>query len=280
MDVLYLMKREMFRRGLSQKTILTYVQCVKQFMRVCRKDFKKVTKKDIREYIDRLLARGTCGNTLNVHISALKFVMEEILRKRIMLRIRYSKTPKTLPVFLTKEEVLKLFNVVENPKHLLILELIYSAGLRVSEVVRLKKQDLDIRNNIGWVRKGKGRKDRPFIVAKCLVGKLDDYVATLDSDFLFPGRKGRHLHVRSVQEIVKQAAKKANISKNIHPHSLSHSFATHLIENGYDVSAVQPLLGHNSAETTLTYVHMASPRMLSIKSPFDGLNKNNKTLEH
>lgn len=230
--------------------------------------------------MDYLIDKAVCGNTLNVHLCSLKFVMEEILCKRVMLRIKYSKTPNTMPVFLTKQEVIMLFNAVVNPVHKLILELIYSAGLRVSEVVNLKKKDFEFDRKIGWVRKGKGNKDRPFIIARCLEQRLKNHLSDTCNEsysYLFSGRKGSHLHMRSVQEIVKQAAKKAGIGKNIHPHSLRHSFATHLIENNYDVATLQPLLGHNSAETTMVYVHMASPVMISVKSPYDSLQeiKNN-----
>ena len=210
---------------------------------------------------------------MNVHINALRFLFQEVLGKRIMFRIRYSKTPKALPVFLTKGEVVRLFDVVRNPKHRLILELIYSAGLRVSEVVRLKKQDLELERGVGWVRKGKGNKDRPFIIAKLLVPKLREHVENYcrAHDYLFLGWKNTHLSIRSVQEIVKKVAARAGIKKNVHPHTLRHSFATHLVENGYDVCAVQPLLGHSSAETTMVYVHMASPALIGVESPYDAL---------
>ncbi len=270
MDILHLTTKEMLRRGLSHETITTYNQCIKQFMRFCPKELRKVSKKDIQGYLDKLIDKGSCGNTINVHLNALKFMMEEVLCKRVTLRIKFSKRPKTLPVFLTKEETIRLLEAVQNPKHKLILEIIYSAGLRVSEAVKLRKQDLETERNMGWVRKGKGNKDRPFIIAECLKQKIKDCIISTDSTYLFPGRKG-HITARSVQEIVKKAAKKAGISKNVHPHSLRHSFATHLIENGYDISTVQPLLGHNSAETTLMYVHMSSPKMISVRSPYDTL---------
>lgn len=276
MDVLYLIKKETFRRGYSQKTTLAYCHCVKKFMNFCHKEPRKYTKADIKDYIDHLLDKKLSGSSINVHLNALKFLMEEILCKRVMLRIKYSKTPKQLPVFLSKKEVIDLFDAVINPKHKLILELIYSAGLRVSEVVSLRKQDLEFERGIGWVRKGKGGKDRPFIIARSLEARLKKFISencVNPASFLFHGRKCRHLHTRSVQEIVKQAAIRAGIEKSVHPHSLRHSFATHLIENGYDVATVQPLLGHNSAETTMAYVHMASPAMISVKSPYDDLVK-------
>lgn len=269
MDVVYNMHREMLRRGMSHKTILTYMQCLRQFMRFCPKELMRVTNKDITDYLDMLVDRNASGSTLNVHMNALKFVMQEVLHKRVMLRMKFSRVPRQMPVFLTKDEVVRLFAAVVNERHRLVLELLYSAGLRVGEAVRLKPADFDFSRNIGWVRKGKGRKDRPFIIARCLHEKLKNAAFEAKGGWLFEGRRGAHLHIRSVQQIVRQAAEKAGINKKIHPHSLRHSFATHLIENGYDIAAVQPLMGHSSAETTLTYVHMASPAMISVRSPYD-----------
>jgi len=275
MDELYLLKKEALRRGLSHRTVVTYCQCVKQFMRRCRKDLLKVGKKDVTGYIDSLVEKGVCGNTLNVHINALKFLFQEVFGRRIMFRIRYSKTPKALPVFLTRSEVVRLFRAVNNHKHRLILELMYSAGLRVGEVVRLKKQDLELERGVGWVRKGKGGKDRPFIIARLLGPKLRAHIKNYckDQDYLFVGWKNTHLSIRSVQGIVRHAAIRAGIRKRVHPHTLRHSFATHLVEDGYEVCAVQPLLGHSSAETTMVYVHMARPALLGVRSPYDSLEE-------
>ena len=271
MDALYFMQKEMLRRGLSRKTIITYMQCVRQFMRFCPKELMHVTSRDVRDYIDSIVERNACGNTLNVHVNALKFLMDGVLHKRVTWRIKYSKVPKQLPVFLTKDEVLRLFAAVENEKHRLVLELIYSAGLRVSEVISLKAIDFEFEKGIGWVRHGKGNKDSTFIIADCLKERLKQHADSAGERWLFAGKNGFPLHPRSVQEIVKDAAMKAGIKKKVHPHSLRHSFATHLIENGYSLSAVQPLMGHSSAETTMVYVHMASPLLISVKSPYDGI---------
>ena len=274
MDIIYAMQREMLRRGYSPRTISTYVQCIKGFMKFCKKELRSVTKVDIKMYLDKYVDMQCAGNTINVNLNALKFLMGEILGKRVMLKIRYSKVPKTAPVFLTRNEVKDLFEATKNEKHRLILELLYSTGLRVSEVVNLKKCNFEFERMIGWVRKGKCMKDRPFIIARVLEHKINKYIeknCPFPNSYLFIGYKGRKLNVRSVQEIVKNSAKKAKISKNIHPHSLRHSYATHLIEDGYDVATVQPLLGHNSAETTLRYVHMANPKMIKVRSPLDNL---------
>lgn len=273
MDILYNMKKEAYRRGLSPRTIAAYDHCLRKFMAFCNKDIRKATKKDVREYIDTLVSKDLSGSTLNVHINAIRFALKEVLNKRLMLNIRYSKVPKALPVVLSRGEVISLLSNVENETHKLILELLYSAGLRVSEAVSLKAEDLDFGRNIGWVRHGKGNKDRPFIIAKCLTEKLKAKVeGKQPSAYLFPGWNG-HLTPRSVQEIIKAAAKKAGIRKNVHPHTLRHSFATHLIEDGYDIVSVQPLLGHSSAETTLNYVHVANPQRIKVRSPYDSMEE-------
>jgi site-specific recombinase XerD len=275
MDELYALKREALRRGFSHKTILTYSDSIKQFMKHCKKELKSVTKKDVTDYLDYLIDKKASGSTLNVSLCALKFLFGEVLHRRLLVRVRYSKKPVSLPVFLTKDEVVKLFDAVENKTHKLILELIYSAGLRVGEVVMLRPVDFDFERGIGWARRGKGGKDRPFIIAKVLQPRLQRYVEdvakTGAQSYIFSGRNRTHLSIRSVQEIVKNASQKAGIIKSIHPHSLRHSFATHLIENGYDVSCVQPLLGHSSAETTMSYVHMASPANIKVRSPLDDI---------
>ena len=128
--------------------------------------------------------------------------------------------------------------------------------------------------NYGWVRKGKCKKDRLFIIAEKLKKELIGYISKENiskNSWLFQGQKQHHISVMTVQKIIKKASKKAAINKNVHPHTLRHSFATHLIENGYDVASVQSLLGHNSSETTMVYLHMASPNMINVKSPFDSL---------
>ena len=268
------MQREMLRRCYSPRTITTYVFCIQSFMKFCKKDLKQVTKNDIKRFIDHYIDNARAGNTINVNLNALKFLFEEILNKKLTLKIKYSKVPKTMPIFLTKDEVKRLFEATKNEKHRLILELLYSAGLRVSEIVNLKVEDFEFERSVGWVRNGKGNKDRPFIIAQLLDPKLKAYIKLNNlsyNSYLFMGNNGNKYGVRSIQEIIKKSAKLAGIIKNIHPHSLRHSYATHLIENGYDVNSIQSLLGHNSVETTMMYVHMVSPKMIKVKSPYDEL---------
>lgn len=269
-----LIKKEGLRRGLSPRTIKTYNHCVRRFFSKCHKDPKEVKKQDVKDFLDKLIEKGAGGNTINVYLNALKFFYGQILNRKLMVYIRYSKTPKTLPSVLTKEEVTKLISAIENPKHSLMARLIYSAGLRVSELVHLKVKDLELDKNHGWVRKGKGNKDRLFIIARNLKNELVGYIYDNNlnqESWLFSGQKQGCITTMTVQKIIEKAAKKAAIKKNVHPHTLRHSFATHLVENGYDILSIQSLLGHANAETTMVYVHTARPKMISVQSPLDSL---------
>ncbi|MBI2110125.1 tyrosine-type recombinase/integrase [Candidatus Woesearchaeota archaeon] len=149
----------------------------------------------------------------------------------------------------------------------------YSAGLRVSELLNLKVENLNLVNNFGYVRKGKGSKDRLFVIADSLKQEIVDYITSnkLEHDsFIFQSYMGR-MSSRTIQEILKKAAKRSGIKKRVHPHALRHSFSTHLIENGYSITDVQSLLGHKSPETTMIYVHMASSKFIGVRSPWDEL---------
>ncbi|MFH1770741.1 MAG: tyrosine-type recombinase/integrase [archaeon] len=285
MDVLEAMKKEMIRRRLSHRTIMTYIFYVRKFLLFCKKTPREFSKKDCREFLIKFMNKEfswmkqygcageeVAGSSLNVALNSLRFMMEEILRKSMKLNIKYSKTPKKLPICLSKKEVRLLINSINNSKHRLIVSLLYGSGLRVSEVVNLKPEDFDLELNNGWVRKGKGNKDRPFIIPKCLKTKINELIILChqqNKSYLFSGRKRLHLSSRTVQEIIKKASCILNRNESIHPHTLRHSFATHLLENGIDVTSVQSLLGHNEARTTIGYLHIIKPKLISIKSPLD-----------
>ena len=260
MDVLYAMKREMLRRHYSRKTIKTYVSCFKQFMRWCGKEPRRITKKDVSNYLVLLAEKNSAASTLNVHLQSIKFVMDNLLGKRLWIRLPYAKKPARLPEILSREEVARLLDVVTNPKHRLMVAMLYAAGLRVSELVKLRVRDLDLVKGEGWVRGGKGDKDRPFIIARGLMRALAQQIEGEGGGrWVFPGMKGTHYSPQSIRMILKNAAKRVGIKKRVHPHMLRHSFATHLLENGEGVAGVQGMLGHNSMETTMGYVHLARP---------------------
>ena len=193
------------------------------------------------------------------------------MHRNIHLNLKFSRRAKTFPTVLTQEETKRLINSIYNEKHKLMIELMYSSGLRVSELVNLKVEDLEFNKKYGWVRKGKGGKDRVFIIAEKLNKRLQEFIKSNKiNSFLFEGRMGT-ISRRTISEIIKQATKKAKIKKNVHCHTLRHSFATHLVENGYSVNDIQSLLGHNSSQTTMIYIHMANPKIINIKSPLDNL---------
>lgn len=275
MDVSELIRKTGLRRGLSPKTIKTYRHSVKYFFNnYCRKDPRHVNKKDITDYLDKIIEKGACGNTINVHLNALKFFYNEILGKRLMINIRYSKTPKRLPEVLTKQEVARLIDATKNPKHRLMICMKYSTGIRVLELVKLRVRDLEMDNGYGWVRNGKGGEDRLIIIAEKLKPDIDFFIKENQlnfNEYFFKGQKSGHLTTETFRKIVKRSMKLAKITKNVTPHTLCHSFATHVIEQGDDVVSLQSLLGHSNARTTMTYIHTAVNKAINVKSPFDSL---------
>jgi site-specific recombinase XerD len=167
--------------------------------------------------------------------------------------------------------MIHLFDAIENPKHRFIIKFLYATGMRVSELVHLKVGDVEIEKRQGLIVGGKGNKDRLFVIAEKLVDELDDFVSGKQAhEFVFSGRHG-HLSQRSVQEILKKAAKKAGFEKQIHPHTMRHSFATHYLNNGGNELTLQALLGHSDRRSTAVYAHVARPKLMDVTSPFDNL---------
>jgi integrase/recombinase XerD len=183
----------------------------------------------------------------------------------------YGKRPKPLPVVLSQDEVLRLFAAMPNLTYRVILMTAYSAGLRVSEVARLKVGDLDPQRRLIRVRQGKGRKDRYVPLSAVLLDVLCGYGKVAQpSDWLFPGvRPGHYLSTRTIGRACVQAAGAAGLHKHVTMHTLRHCFATHLLENGTDIRTIQKLLGHARLDTTTIYTHVTEARIRSTKSPLD-----------
>lgn len=263
------------RRGLRAKTIKTYIYVLEKFFRTYHLEPHQLTKEHIERHIFQLIKWNRAGSTINVHIHALRFFYTTILGKRIMINIPNIKTTKRLPDFLTQEEIVRFFESIINPKHRLMIVFAYGSGFRVSEIINLKVKDLNLTTGYGWVRDGKGGKDRMFIIPQTIKKKIEQWITTnnLDTDdWLFSGYKENHYSDSSIRAIVEEARKRAGIQKQITPHSLRHSFATHLLENGYSLIEVSKLLGHSRIETTMMYTHMADPRYTRVQSPLDQLN--------
>lgn len=268
MDIIEKVRKEGFRRRLSSQTINSYVMNIRHFL---NHSHDRITKKDISDYMDYLSERNFSGSSMNVALSSLKFMMQ-VIRKNWNIRIKFSRKPRKIPVFLTKQEIKQMLYSIENKKHYLVVALLYSAGLRVSELTGLKVKDLSIAEGYGFVRSGKGNKDRVFIIAKSLRDELVTWVYDMKpEEYLFTARS-EQLSRKTVYSIVKYYARLSGIKKNVHPHTLRHSFATHLIENSYQLEQVQNVLGHESPETTQIYIHAALPRF-NIESPLDTIRE-------
>src|SRR3989338_7487011 len=273
-DIDEAVKKECRRRRLSPRTLQTYLFCIRRFLNWSRKELGHISKKDVKGFLLHLSEKGSAGSTLNVYHMALRFLFVDVLEKRMWIDIKYSKVPKRLPVVLTKEETKKLFAAVLNDKHKLMIQLMYAAGLRVSELTNLKVGDLALDDGYGYVRRGKGAKDRRFIISSLLKGRIKGVIREerlTEQSWLFTSVRKKRYDTNTVSTIIKDAALRAGIKKNVHPHTLRHSFSTHLIESGRAVNEVQSLLGHKSPETTMIYIHQTAPTMIGISSPFDSL---------
>jgi len=265
------LRQEMKLRKFSQKTVKTYIQYIEEFLRFCDgKSSKNVVGADIKDYLEWLSDSGKSGSTLNTAYSALKFYFEKILCRKFFAQIPRAKKEKKLPVVLSKEEVRRLIAGIENKKHRTIVELLYGCGLRVSEVVKIKMKDIDLDRMQLHVVQAKGAKDRYTILPVSLQMTLETQATLKETnDFLFTNRRGGRLTTTSIQKIVSQANERADISKNVTPHTLRHSFATHLLEAGTDIRYIQELLGHAKIETTQLYTHVARSNLENITSPLD-----------
>jgi len=233
---------------------------------------------DLKRYMQYAMEKeGISENTAHSRLNALKFYFEQVLRRdKFFWEIPRPKKRFLLPTVFSQDEVAAIINNVQNRKHKTMLMLAYSAGLRVSEVVSLKTYDIDSKRMTIFISQAKGKKDRIVALSPVLLVMLREYALEYKPDskgFLFEGSvKGLAYSTRSLQEVIQCAKKKAGIMKPGSIHSLRHSFATHLIERGTDVTMIQKLLGHNDIKTTLRYLHSSNKDLLRIISPLDDLN--------
>jgi Site-specific recombinase XerD len=262
--------------GFSTKTIKAYLGHIRRFLNFCKIDPYELTGENIRSYLLKLMDEDKCTSTyLHQVISGLKFFFEKTLEKPEQVKnIKYPKKEKKLPVVLSEEEVCSILKSIDNLKHRAIIFLVYSSGLRVGEVVRLKIQDIDSQRMQVNVKQAKGKKDRVTLLSKVSLEVLRIYLQKYrPEEWLFPGQnEGSHITERTVQKIFENACKKADIVKDVSVHTLRHSFATHLLEGGTDLRYIQELLGHNSSKTTEIYTHVSAKSIGRIQSPLDRLN--------
>jgi site-specific recombinase XerD len=211
-------------------------------------------------------------STIRLIKASLDFLIKNVFEKNIAIeKIPYPKKKKTLPKVLSKEEIKIIFNETKNQKHRLIIQLIYSSGIRLNELINLKREHIDPSRKIIFISQGKGKKDRLTILSDKLSKELFDYICKTDfkTKYLFESSRGKKYSQKAIQKILENSSKKLN--KKVTPHMLRHSFATHLLESGTDIRYIQRLLGHKNLKTTQIYTHVANSDLSKIKSPLDNL---------
>lgn len=215
-------------------------------------------------------SKGASSSHQNQAINAIKFYLEHVLGYPTQyFVIDRPVKEKTLPQVLSKEEVGSILKQVRNTKHLAILTAIYASGLKISELINLKVGDIDSQNMRLWIRQGKGKKDRLTILSPTLLELLRVYYKKYKpKDWLFEGPGGPY-SASSIRKVLHRACKKAGIRKKVVVHTLRHSFATHLLEQGVNLRYIQELLGHTSSKTTEIYTHVSSRQLVGIASPLD-----------
>ncbi|MDY6863224.1 MAG: site-specific tyrosine recombinase/integron integrase [Thermodesulfobacteriota bacterium] len=271
------LRRELTFRKYSPKTIKAYLHYNEDFLQKSKKIPQQITNDDIKDYLFHLSEeRKLSASTLNSAINALKFYYGFVLKKKFIYEVKRPKKDKKLPLVLNKTEVSNILSAVLNLKHKALLMMVYSGGLRVSDVVRLKVKDIDRERKLIYIKSGKGRKDRYTILSDTALDALREYWKEYKpSDWLFPGAKPeKHITIRTVEKVFDNSCKKTKIAKNVSIHSFRHSFATHLLESGVDLRYIQELLGHKSSKTTEIYTHVSNKAIGKIRSPLDSLDIN------
>jgi len=252
----------------------------RDFLLFIGKKPEDVDNEGIKKYLYYMVEKKKVStSTLNIITNALRFFYGEVLKWKFIYEVKRPRKDKKLPVVLSKEEMKKILNATSNIKHKAILMLMYSGGLRVGEIIRLRPEDIDANRKLIRIRASKGRKDRYTLLSDVALQTLREYwKKEKPQKLLFPSwNKEKHITARTVQKIFQNACRKAKINKDVSVHSLRHSFATHLLESGIDLRYIQELLGHKSSKTTEIYTHVSTKNLSAIKNPLDSLLKEGET---
>ncbi|HLC76154.1 MAG TPA: site-specific tyrosine recombinase/integron integrase [Candidatus Peribacterales bacterium] len=261
-------ERELKVRNLSPRTVESYLHALRTYFAYKGKELEIPDIKNIQEFIIGKLESGSAAQTTHVLLNAIKFFYREVIKSSVPISVKYAKVPSVLPAVLSHNEIDRLISSTKNLKHKLLLSLAYGAGLRVSEVVNLRVGDIDLPEGVLIVREGKGKKDRQTLLPEKITGGIQLLLeGRKNSDYVFESERGGALSPRTAQAVFTQACKRAGIKKAATFHSLRHSFATHLLENGVDIRYVQELLGHSNIRTTQRYTQVTNASLKRIKSP-------------
>ena len=263
-------------RNYAPTTVSAYIRSVAEFAKHFGKSPDLLGPEQIREYQLYLIKEKEVSLSSYIQaVCALRFLYSNTLHLAVGVdRIPLPRYEKKLPVILSPAEVKLLLEAPKDLAYRTILSTMYAAGTRISEVAKLQVPDIDSGRGVIWVRGGKGRKDRQVLLPPKLLELLRVYFRwKRPKEWLFPGGKpGKPISCESIFRACKEAAKRAGISKSVHPHSLRHAFATHLLESGVDLRTIQILLGHAKLETTARYLHVANTKVRATTSPFELLD--------
>ncbi|MDR0497866.1 MAG: site-specific integrase [Treponema sp.] len=266
------LENELRSRKYSPRTMRLYIYYNRFLCRTIQKPPEEIQSEDVTLFLANIEKdREYSASSLNLAISAIKFFYKNVLKNKDIKEQNRPNHNKRLPMVLSKAEIAKILGMERNLKHRLLLMLVYSSGLRVSEVVALQREHIDLSRKVIYIRQGKGRKDRSTLLSEKVANTITEYCDFFGIEtWLFPGQPvTHHLSIRSAQYIFNKALSHAEISKKISIHSLRHTFATHLLESGTDIRYIQELLGHSTIRTTERYTHVARRSILSIQSPLD-----------
>ena len=256
----------------SKYTIRNYLRANIELLDFCKKSPEEITNEDIKKILAEKISERESSSVI-LFLAAIRYAYLSILNKDPTAGIKRPKKENRIALVLTKGEIKKFMESFQNKKSKLMVSFIYSCGFRVSEIINLKVRDLDFNEKIGYVRQAKGKKDRLFNIPSFLLEELkkqSEKQKQKNQEYLFSGPKGK-LSDRNIQKIVRIAAKRAGIEKPVHTHTLRHSFATHLLEDGVDIRKIQLLLGHSDLSTTQIYSHVSTEELKKIPSPIDNL---------
>src|ERR1700675_1104777 len=283
-----MMLEELQRRNYAETTIDCYLRAVEVFSRHFHTSPDRLGPRHIREYQATLFhQRKFSPNTVAQHLAALRFFYTKTLKKTWSItETPYPKKAVHLPTILSQEEVTQLINAARPPFHRTLLMALYATGLRRAELARLKVSDVDSKRMVIHVRGGKGRKDRDVMLSPKLLEALREHWRGLQrkpSAWLFPGNRWHTgdtpITTKVVWDACKKAAQQAGLQKDVHPHTLRHCFATHLLEAGADLRTIQMLLGHRDLEETTIYLHLSERHLSATASPLDSLELKDRPLQ-
>lgn len=266
------MIRAMKLKDFSPRTQHSYLSAVEGLAAFHKKSPDLLTQEEVDDYLLHLKDAGKSSSTRNVVISGLRFFFEKALEENtIALKFPSRKKPRILPEVLSKREVMKIVSTPVDVKHRVILMLAYSAGLRVSEIAKLKINHIDSEQMVIRVEQGKGMKDRYTLLSTRLLEELRTYWKAYRPEkvLIFSRDRNTPMSIATMQKIYRRAKKKAGITKGHGIHTLRHCFATHLLEAGYDVRKIQILMGHRALSTTMAYLHVSRSGIAKMKSPLD-----------